>query len=60
MMKTKIAAHNIRISDIFVIKLINSQTNCVAESCVPEFHNPNFSFFQTSIEKERQRDDKNR
>ena len=53
MMKTKIAAHNIHISDIFVIKLINSQTNCVDESCVPEFHNPNFSFFQTSIEKER-------
>ena len=53
MMKTKIAAHNIRISDIFVIKLINSQTNCVVEFCIPEFHDPNFSFFQTSIEKER-------
>ena len=60
MMKTKIAAHNIHISDVFVIKLINSQTNCVVEFCIPEFHDPNFSFFQTSIEKERQRDDKNR
>ena len=59
-MKTKIAAHKIHISDIFVIILINSQMNCVGESCIPEFHNPNFSFFQTSIEKERQRDDKNR
>ena len=53
MMKTKIAAHNIRISDIFVIILIHSQTNCVVESSIPECHNPNFSFFQTSIEKER-------
>ena len=53
MMKTKIAAHKIHISDIFVIILINSQMNCVGESCIPEFHSPNFSFFQTSIEKER-------
>ena len=52
-MKTKIAAHKIHISDIFVIILINSQTNCVVESCIPEFHSPNFPFFQTSIEEKR-------
>ena len=51
MMKTKVAARKIHISDIFVIILVNSQTNC--ESCIPEFHNPNFSFFQTSIDKEQ-------
>ena len=53
MVKTKIAAHNIHISEIFVIILINSQTNCVGVSCIPEFHSYNVSFFQTSIEKER-------
>ena len=52
MIEKKLAAH-IQISDIFVVMLINSQINCCVESCIPEFHSPNFSFFQTSIEKER-------
>ena len=52
MIKKKIAAH-IQISDIFVVMLINSQINGCGVSCIQEFHSPNFSFFQTSVGKER-------
>ena len=49
----KIAWH-IQISDIFIIIVSDSQINYdVGESCFPECRRPDFSFIQTSIEKER-------
>ena len=51
--KEKKIAWHIQISDIFIIIESDSQINYDVESCIPNCSIPNFSFIQTSIEKER-------